>query len=69
MGAWLDYRERTVGDPYRGKGLHSDVDRFGMATPEQSLAALKEYNPTVFEYKTDNADDYDLDAVDDPYEN
>lgn len=69
VGAWLDYRERTVGDPYRGKGLHSDVDRFGMATPEQSLAALKEYNPTVFEYKTDNADDYDLDAVDDPYEN
>ena len=69
VGAWLDYRERTVGDPYRGKGLHSDVDRFGMATPEQSLAALKKYNPTVFEYKTDNADDYDLDAVDDPYEN
>lgn len=69
VGAWLDYRERTVGDPYRGKGLHSDVDRFGMATPEQSLAALKEYKPTVFEYKTDNADDYDLDAVDDPYEN
>lgn len=69
VGAWLDYRERTVGDPYRGKGWHSDADRFGMATPEESLAALKEYNPTVFEYKTDNADDYDLDAVDDPYEN
>lgn len=69
VGAWLDYRERTVGDPYRGKGWHSDADRFGMATPEESLAALKKYNPTVFEYKTDNADDYDLDAVDDPYEN
>lgn len=69
VDAWLDYRERTVGDPYRGKGWHSDADRFGMATPEESLAALKKYNPTVFEYKTDNADDYDLDAVDDPYEN
>ena len=34
----------------------------------ESLAALKEYNPTVFEYTTDDAD-YDLDAVDDPYEN
>ncbi|MDK8693077.1 hypothetical protein [Corynebacterium sp. MSK158] len=69
VGAWLDYRERTVGDRYRGKGLHSDAARFGMATPEESLAALKEYNPTVFEYTTDNADGYDLDAVDDPYEN
>ena len=69
VGAWFDYRKRTVGDPYRGKGWHSDADRFGMATPEESLAALKKYNPTVFEYKTDNADDYDLDAVDDPYEN
>ena len=69
VGAWLGYRERTVGDRYRGKGLHSDAARFGMATPEESLAALKEYNPTVFEYKTDNADDYDLDVVDDPYEN
>ncbi|MDK8455087.1 hypothetical protein QP958_06700 [Corynebacterium marquesiae] len=69
VDAWLDYRERTVGDPYRGKGWHEPYERFGMATPEQSLAALKEYNPTVFEYKTDNADDYDLDAVDDPYEN
>ena len=69
VDAWFDYRERTVGDPYRGKGWHSDADRFGMATPEESLAALKKYNPTVFEYKTDNADDYDLDAVDDPYEN
>lgn len=69
VGAWLDYRERTVGDRYRGKGWHSDADRFGMATPEQSLAALKEYNPTVFEYKDAEVDDYDLDAVDDPYEN
>ena len=40
-----------------------------MATAEESLAALKEYNPTVFEYTTDDAADYDLDAVDDPYEN
>lgn len=69
VGAWLDYRERTVGDRYRGKGLHNDAARFGMATPEESLAALKEYNPSVFEYKTDEVDDYDLDAVDDPYEN
>lgn len=69
VDAWFDYRRRTVGDPYRGKGWHSDATRYGMGTPEQSLAALKEYNPTVFEYKTDNADDYDLDAVDDPYEN
>lgn len=69
VNAWLDYRERTVGDRYRGKGWHEPYERFGMATPEESLAALKEYNPTVFEYKTDNADDYDLDAVDDPYEN
>lgn len=69
VDAWFDYRKRTVGDRYRGKGLHSDAARFGMSTPEESLAALKEYNPTVFEYKTDNADGYDLDAVDDPYEN
>lgn len=69
VDAWFDYRRRTVGDPYRGKGWHSDAARFGMSTPEESLAALKKYNPTVFEYKTDNADDYDLDAVDDPYEN
>lgn len=68
VGAWFDYRKRTVGDRYRGKGLHSDAARFGMSTPEESLAALKEYNPTVFEYTTDDAD-YDLDAVDDPYEN
>lgn len=69
VDAWLDYRERTVGDPYRGKGWHEPYERYGMGTPEESLAALKKYNPTVFEYKTDNADDYDLDAVDDPYEN
>lgn len=69
VDAWFDYRRRTVGDPYRGKGWHSDAARFGMSTPEESLAALKEFRPTVFEYKTDNADDYDLDAVDDPYEN
>ena len=69
VDAWLGYRERTVGDRYRGKGWHSDADRFGMATPEESLAALKEYNPTVFEYKDAEVDDYDLDAVDDPYEN
>ena len=68
VDAWFDYRRRTVGDPYRGKGWHSDAARFGMSTPEESLAALKEYNPTVFEYTTDDAD-YDLDAVDDPYEN
>lgn len=66
VDAWFDYRKRTVGDRYRGKGLHSDAARFGMSTPEESLAALKEYNPTVFEYKTE---EYDLDAVDDPYEN
>lgn len=69
VNAWLDYRERTVGDPYRGKGWHEPYERFGMSTPEQSLAALKEFRPEVFEYKTDNADGYDLDAVDDPYEN
>ena len=70
VGAWLDYRERTVGDRrYRGKGWHEPYERYGMSTPEESLAALKEFRPTVFEYKTDNADDYDLDAVDDPYEN
>lgn len=69
VDAWFDYRKRTVGDPYRGKGWHSDAARFGMSTPEESLAALKEFRPEVFEYKTDNADDYDLDAVDDPYEN
>ena len=69
VGAWLDYRERTVGDPYRGKGWHEPYERYGMATPEESLAALKEFRPEVFEYKTDSADGYDLDAVDDPYEN
>ena len=45
---WFDYRKRTVGDPYRGKGWHEPYERFGMATPEQSLAALKEYKPAVF---------------------
>lgn len=69
VDAWFDYRKRTVGDPYRGKGWREPYERFGMATPEESLAALKEYDPTVFEYKTDSADGYDLDAVDDPYEN
>lgn len=69
VDAWFDYRKRTVGDRYRGKGWHEPYERFGMATPEESLAALKEFRPEVFEYKTDNADDYDLDAVDDPYEN
>lgn len=70
MDAWFDYRKRTIGDRrYRGKGWHEPYERYGMATPEESLTALKEYNPTVFEYKTDNADDYVLDAVDDPYEN
>ena len=66
---WLFLRKRTVGDRYRGKGWHSDAARYGMSTPEESLAALKEFRPEVFEYKTDNADGYDLDAVDDPYEN
>lgn len=69
VDAWLDYRERTVGDRYRGKGWHEPYERFGMSTPEESLAALKEYNPTVFEYTTNEVDGYDLDAVDDPYEN
>lgn len=69
VDAWFDYRKRTVGDPYRGKGWHEPYERYGMGTPEQSLAALKEYNPTVFEYKDAEVDDYDLDAVDDPYEN
>lgn len=70
VGAWLDYRERTVGDRrYRGKGWHEPYERYGMSTPEESLAALKEFRPEVFEYKTDDADGYDLDAVDDPYEN
>ena len=70
VGAWLGYRERTVGDRrYRGKGWHEPYERYGMSTPEESLAALKEFRPTVFEYTTDDADGYDLDAVDDPYEN
>lgn len=69
VDAWFDYRKRTVGDPYRGKGWHEPYERYGMGTPEESLAALKEFRPEAFEYKTDNADDYDLDAVDDPYEN
>ena len=69
VDAWFDYRKRTVGDPYRGKGWHESYERFGMSTPEQSLAALKEYNPTVFEYKDAEVDDYDIDAVDNPYEN
>lgn len=66
---WLFLRKRTVGDRYRGKGWHEPYERYGMSTPEESLAALKEFRPEVFEYKTDNADGYDLDAVDDPYEN
>lgn len=69
VDAWFDYRRRTVGGPYRGKGWHEPYERYGMGTPEQSLAALKEYNPTVFEYKDAEVDDYDLDAVDNPYEN
>lgn len=69
VDAWFDYRKRTVGDPYRGKGWREPHERYGMATPEESLAALKEFRPEVFEYETDNADGYDLDAVDDPYEN
>lgn len=69
VDAWFDYRKRTVGDPYRGKGWHEPYERYGMSTPEESLAALKEYNPTVFEYKTNEVDDYDIDAVDNPYEN
>lgn len=69
VDAWFDYRKRTVGDPYRGKGWHEPYERYGMSTPEESLAALKEFRPEVFEYKTNEVDDYDLDAVDDPYEN
>lgn len=69
VDAWFDYRKRTVGDPYRGKGWREPYERYGMSTPEESLAALKEFRPEVFEYKTDSADGYDLDAVDDPYEN
>lgn len=69
VDAWFDYRKRTVGDRYRGKGWREPHERYGMATPEESLAALKEFRPEVFEYKTDDADGYDLDAVDDPYEN
>lgn len=67
VDAWLDYRARTVGDRYRGKGWYEPYSRYGMDTPEASLAALKEYNPTVFEYTTDNAADYDLDPVADVY--
>lgn len=69
VDAWFDYRKRTVGDPYRGKGWREPYERYGMSTPEESLAALKEFRPEVFEYKTNEVDDYDLDAVDDPYEN
>lgn len=69
VDAWFDYRKRTVGDRYPGKGWREPYERYGMSTPEESLAALKEFRPEVFEYKTDNAADYDLDAVDDPYEN
>ena len=64
VDAWFDYRKRTVGDRYRGKGWHEPYDRYGMATAEESLAALKEYNPTVFEYK---AAEYDVDPAADVY--
>ena len=63
--AWLDYRKRTVGDRHRGaKGWYTEHDRYGMATAEESLAALKEYNPTVF-----NAEpgEYDVDPAADVY--
>lgn len=66
---WLFVRKHDVGDRYRGKGWHEPYERYGLNTPEESLAALKEFRPEVFEYKTDNADGYDLDTVDDPYEN
>lgn len=63
--AWLDYRKRTNGDRHRGrKGLYTDHDRYGMSTAEESLAALKEYNPAAFEYK---ANDYDPDPAADVY--
>lgn len=61
---WFFYRKRTVGDRYGGKGWHEPYDRYGMATPAESLAALKEYNPTVF-----NAEpgEYDVDPAADIY--
>lgn len=63
--AWLDYRKRTVGDRYGGrKGLYSAHDRYGMATAEESLAALKAERPEVF---TDESGDYDLDPAADVY--
>ena len=47
--AWLDYRRRTVGDPYRGKGWYEDYERFGLDTPEASLEALAFWRPGVFD--------------------
>ena len=62
---WLDHRKRTVGDRLRGaKGLYSAHDRYGMATAEESLAALKAERPEVFNAE---AADYDLDPVADVY--
>lgn len=63
--AWLDYRKRTVGDRHRGaKGLYSAHDRYGELTAEESLAALKEYNPTVFDAEPG---EYDVDPAADVY--
>lgn len=62
---WLDHRKRTVGDRLRGaKGLYSAHDRYGMATAEESLAALKAERPEVFDAE---AAEYDLDPVADVY--
>lgn len=62
---WLDHRKRTVGDRYGGaKGWYTEHDRYGMATAEESLAALKAERPEVF---TDEAAEYDLDPVADVY--
>lgn len=62
---WLDHRRRTVGDRHRGaKGWYTEHDRYGMATAEESLAALKAERPEVFDGATG---EYDLDPVADVY--
>lgn len=64
--AWLDYRKRTVGDRrYHGKGWHAPYERYGMATAEGSLAALKEYNPEAFNRVSS---DYEPDSTRDIYD-
>lgn len=62
VDAWLDYRKRTVGDRYGGKGWHEPYERFGMSTPEESLAALKAHAPEVFHTAATSDAEADEDA-------